>query len=250
MLGYSFAFFAPLREVLLYRVKCQLMLTFLVVTSTVLVAFGWLFEIAFAIESLDYMPDPTSFSPQQTRRLRWLLIVAHGGLLLAYGLLIMHLLLADTFPYSASPYEIGYPLEKAFLYFVVQMLYAFFLFGQLQSAKTTTVYPSLKYMISLTLFGVLASLLYNAAYKTAMCCENPVATYWGFPFSWLFGIARDPPFTAATRWTAYTYVNHYTGQMRWQISLWKLVADFCFWWSLVFMFSFVPYSYWQSRVKG
>jgi hypothetical protein len=80
--------------------------------------------------------------------------------------------------------------------------------------------------------GTLASLLYHSVYNVSLCCENPLATYWGFPFSWLYGIAQDPPFEPYTRWTAYAYVTHYAGQMVWRISYWKLVADLGFWWSV------------------
>ncbi|MEZ4737018.1 MAG: hypothetical protein R3E79_58810 [Caldilineaceae bacterium] len=162
-------------------------------------------------------------------------ILADVGLLLAYGILLTHLARSADFMYQAHPYEMRFPLERAISNLLVQLVQIGLLYTALDSSQIDLRLPPTWLLLIVALVGAVGSIAYHTVYNTSLCCENPLATYWGFPFSWLYGIAQDPPFAPYDQWTAYTYVMQFSGQMRWRISAWKVAANFIFWWNVIFI---------------
>lgn len=158
-----------------------------------------------------------------------------AGLVLAWLVLLVHLARMPGFPYMVRMYEMRWPVERAVVNIAVQMVQAGVLYLWLNWSQSALRLPPLWLMSALVLLAVMGSASFHTVYNTSLCCENPLATWWGFPFSWLYGIAQDPPFTRYTEWTAPSYVLHFDGQMQWRITWWKLAADLLFWWNVLFV---------------
>ncbi|MEZ4708888.1 MAG: hypothetical protein R3A44_16890 [Caldilineaceae bacterium] len=157
------------------------------------------------------------------------------GLVMAWLVLLLHLASMPNFPYMVRMYEMRWPVERAAVNIVIQMVQAGILYLWLNWLPAPLRLPPLWIIGALALAAVMGSASFHIVYNTSLCCENPLATWWGFPFSWLYGIAQDPPFARYTEWTAPGYVLHFAGQMRWRINWWKLAADLLFWWNVLFL---------------
>lgn len=192
---------------------------------------GWLFIlVGLVINQRHPLRQIYSEGFKGNRMFFWL---ACASLSFSYILVLVHFLRANTFPYSANPLEIRYVEQRLMWNFVIQLFSTGVIGWKSKGANRLVDGYQLRMVISCVLFAVLASTTVNMVYNTSLCCENPLATYWGFPFSWLVGIAKDPPFARFDHWTTFAYVSHYAGQIYWRVNPWKLIADFLFWWAIV-----------------
>lgn len=196
---------------------------------------GWLVLIGAGISSVGYLSERAYRVTIETPDMSLFIIIADIGLLLGYGLLLSHFVRSADFMYQAHPYEMQFLLERATINLLVQMAQIGILLATLDRSRLDLRLPPMWLLFAGAAVGTLGSIGYNAVYRTSLCCENPLATYWGFPFSWLYGIAQDPPFAPYDQWTTYAYIVHFRDQMQWRISLWKLGADFLFWWNVIFV---------------
>lgn len=195
---------------------------------------GWLLILAGFIVNRRYRLDQSSHENFKWNRMT--LHIACVSLSFSYLLILVHFMRANTFPYSANPLEIRNGEQRLILNFIVQLFSAGLIWWKLRDSSKCVNVIQLRTILSLTLLAVLASIVVNMVYNTSLCCENPLATFWGFPFSWLVGIAQEPPFDRFDHWTTFAYLSHFAGRMRWWINPWKFVADFLFWWAIVVSF--------------
>lgn len=152
------------------------------------------------------------------------------SLILAVFLFLTHFPLLAKYPYRPPPLEMRYGSERIIVNLAGNIVAAVLLFGLSRKENRFVTLRRFYLLLAVALMAVLASVAVNSVYNTGLCCENPLATFWGFPFSWLLGIAQDPPFDRFDRWTTLRYLLHFYPAMRWHVILWKWVVDFLFWW--------------------
>lgn len=193
--------------------------------SPLVVFVGWLILMR-------QLPSKIELSNAQiTKKVCWLLCMA---LLFASILLLVHFARAGTFPYSATSLEIRYVESRLIINFAIQAFGATVILWQLRRSDQGISMRQLKNSFVLAMLLLLASCFVNMVYVTSNCCENPLATFWGFPFSWLVGIAKDAPFDKFDNWTTLRYVTHFGFSINWRVIPWKLTADLLFWWMIAF----------------
>lgn len=198
------------------------------VIGLITLLFGWLL-ILFALSMvIDYLVPlyPHSLKSNMSTYA----LIANLGLIFAYLILLFHYLRWSDVMYQYRPMELKFPLEKAVINLLVAGVSAYLLTRCTPEQAATRALPPVGVILALALVGLLGSLFFSYVERTSHCCENPWAAFGGFPFSWLYGIARsDEAFQNMSGLTAGEYRLRFAEQIDWHIRFWKLGADFLFW---------------------
>ncbi len=172
------------------------------------------------------------YADHQERSLQIFLPLAATTLVLAVYLVVTEILArARIFPMTVFPIEHSASLQRVGLNLVLAMAGFFLAWLASRSRRVAAILPGARVILLIPMLAVLLSATANYVSLLGFCCETPPAIFFGFPFTFLYGIVgSDTVAIALAKGGLMTLISELPAIVyNWGIRPFSLLLDGLFW---------------------
>jgi hypothetical protein len=181
--------------------------------------------------------------PVSTEKLAWrpqIFIVFTSLQLLVASLVVANetMAISRQFPMTNFPIEHVASGARVSLFYGIALIAILLAWHFARNKRLSALLPSFKVVSTIAIFATLAGLfLFHYLAYLGFCCETPYAYFFGFPFSFLYGISGfDSSIQKLAHYGLYEILIVPKMSLIWSVRFYPLIMDILFWLNIAFTF--------------